>query len=331
MHTSRHWLIAAALSVLPALPILAADAARAQNYPTHPVRLITDSAPGSAIDVPMRIIAEGLSRVWRQQAVVINQPGAGGAIAARATASAAPDGYTLGMLALSAFVAASGAADNLPVQMPRDFVPVGYLGGAPMFVTAGPWLGVQTLPELIALAKQKPGELAYGVNGIGRLTHLTGELLQNRAGIKLLMVPYSGGTAQILTDIMGKRIAMVFDAYSGLAGAIGAGNVRALAVASTSRMADFPNLPTVAETLPGFEAVGWQVLVAPAGTPDAIIHKANYDLIMAMSDFDIRKRLADLGRDERAMSPGATLDFIQKEQQTWAPIVQQIAVQTKSK
>jgi tripartite-type tricarboxylate transporter receptor subunit TctC len=179
--------------------------ALAEDYPTHPVRLITDSAPGSSIDVPVRIIAEGLSRIWGQQAVVINQPGAGGAIAARNAATAAPDGYTLGVMAASAFVTLPGTADNLPIQIPRDFTPVGYLGGAPMFVAAAPWLNVKTLPELIALAKEKPGEVSYGVNGIGRLTHLTGELLQQQAGIKLLMVPYSGGTAQIISDMMGKQ------------------------------------------------------------------------------------------------------------------------------
>lgn len=124
-----------------------ATTARAQDYPTHPVRLISDSAPGSAIDVTMRIIADGLSRVWGQQAVLINQPGAGGAIAARAAATATPDGYTLGMMALSAFVAVPGAADNLPIQMPRDFIAVGSLGGAPMFITAAPWLEVKTLPD----------------------------------------------------------------------------------------------------------------------------------------------------------------------------------------
>jgi len=317
---ARHLIAAsfAALSVGIALP------ARAQDYPAHPVRIITDSAPGSAIDVPVRIVAEGLSRVWGKQAVVVNQPGAGGAIAARTTATAAPDGYTLGVAAVSAFVALPGAADNLPIQVPRDFAPVGYLGGAPMFIAAASWLEVRTLPELIALAKEKPGEVSYGVNGIGRLTHLTGELLQSKAGIKLLTVPYSGGTAQILNDIMGRRIALVFDAYSGIAGALGAGTVRPLAVASANRMPDFPNLPTVAETLPGFEAVGWQVLLAPAGTPEAIVRKANADLIMALSDLDTRKRLGDLGRDERAMSPARTLAFIQAEQQKWAPIVQQI-------
>jgi tripartite-type tricarboxylate transporter receptor subunit TctC len=160
--------------------------ASAQDFPNRPVRLITDSAPGSAIDVPVRLIAEGLSRIWGQQAVVVNQPGAGGAIAARSAATAIPDGYNFGVLALSAFVALPGTADNLPVQIPRDIVPVGYLGGAPMLIGAAPWLGTKTLPDLIALAKQKPGELSYGVNGIGRLTHLTGELLATPSGHQIV-------------------------------------------------------------------------------------------------------------------------------------------------
>jgi tripartite-type tricarboxylate transporter receptor subunit TctC len=223
---------------------------RAQDYPNRPVRFITDSAPGSAIDLPVRIIAEGLSRIWGQQVVVINQPGAGDAIAARAFAAATPDGYTFGGPSLSAFVAVPGTADNLPVRVPHDVTPVAYLGGAPMFITAAPWVGVKTLPDLIAHAKQKPGELSYGVNGIGRLTHLTGELLQRQAGVKLLMVPYTGGTPAILNDIMGKRVGLIFEAYSGLAGAIDAGNVVPLAVAAAARLPSAPNLPTVAETLP---------------------------------------------------------------------------------
>jgi tripartite-type tricarboxylate transporter receptor subunit TctC len=166
--------------------------------------------------------------------------------------------------------------------------------------------------------------VSYGVNGIGRLTHLTGELLQSRAGIKLLMVPYSGGTAQIINDMMGKRVGLVLDAYSGIAGAVDAGNAVPLAVGSASRLAVSPNLPTVAETLPGFEAVGWQVLMAPPGTPDAIIAKVNADVIKAMSDPEAKKKLAALGRDDRSMSASQTLAFIQGEQQKWAPIVRQI-------
>jgi tripartite-type tricarboxylate transporter receptor subunit TctC len=321
MNKGSHWIIrvsfAAVLGAL-ALP------AQAEDFPNHPVRIITDSAPGSAIDVPVRIIAEGLSRIWGQQAVVINQPGAGGAIAVRSGETATPDGYTFGVAAASAFVTLPGAADNLPVQVPKDYVPVAYLGGAPMFITAAPWLDIKTLPDLIALAKQKPGDVSYGVNGIGRLTHLTGELLQSRAGIKLLMVPYSGGTAQIINDMMGKRVGLVLDAYSGIAGAVDAGNAVPLAVASAGRLAVSPNLPTVAETLPGFEAVGWQVLMAPPGTPDAIIQKVNAAVIKAMSDPEAKKKLAALGRDDRSMSAAQTLAFIQGEQQKWAPIVEQI-------
>jgi tripartite-type tricarboxylate transporter receptor subunit TctC len=157
-------IVIALLSLLAAL-VGFLPGAGAEDYPNRPVRLITDSAPGSAIDVPVRLIAEGLSRIWGQQAVIVNQPGAGGAIAARSAATAAPDGYTFGVMALSAFVALPGTADNLPVQVPRDVVPVGYLGGAPMLIGAAPWLGIKTVPDLIALAKQKPGELSYGVNG----------------------------------------------------------------------------------------------------------------------------------------------------------------------
>jgi tripartite-type tricarboxylate transporter receptor subunit TctC len=325
MHAHRRRLVIASLCLLPVLGI-AAVSAQAQDFPARPVRIITDSGPGSAIDVILRIVGDRLSQMWGQQVVPINQPGGGGAIAARAAATAAPDGYTLSIPALSAFVAPPGAAANLPIQVPRDFAPIGYFGGAPMFITAAPALDVKTLPELIALAKKRPGELAYGTNGPGRLTHLTGELLQSRTGIKLLMVPYSGGTAQVLNDVMGGRIPLVFEAYSGLAGAIQAGTVRPLAVASVKRLADFPDLPTVAETIPGFEAGGWQVLVAPAGTPDAIVRKVNADLIKALSDPETRKQLARFGRDERPMSPDETLAFVQSEQQKWAPIQQQIGV-----
>src|SRR5262245_35463725 len=206
------WLVAAIVASIVPAP--------AQDFPNRPVKIITDSAPGSAVDVILRLIADRLSHIWGQQVLPVNQPGAGGSIAVRAAASATPDGYTLFIPALSTFVALPGTAPNLPVEVPRDFVPIGFLGGAPMFINAAPSLGVKTLPDLIALAKQRPDELIYGTNGRGRLTHLTGELLQSRTGIKLVMVPYSGGTAQVLNDVMGGRVPLVIEAYSGIAGAI---------------------------------------------------------------------------------------------------------------
>ena len=309
-------LLAAALATTPAM---------AQGYPARPVRIISDSAPGSAIDVIIRLVSERLTQLWGQQVVAVNQPGAGGSIAVRAAAQSPAGGYTLFVAALSTFVAPPNAAANLPIQVPRDFLPVGYFGGSPMFVTAASWLDVKTLPELIAMAKKKPGELSYGTNGPGRLTHLTGELLASRASIKLQMIPYSGGTAQVLTDVMGRRIPMVIEGYSGLAGAIQSGTVVPLAIASLKRLTDFPNVPTVAETLPGFEAGGWSVMLAPAGTPEAIVQKINADLIKVLSDPETRKRLARFHRDERPLTPAQTAAFIQGEQKMWAPILKQIA------
>ena len=317
------WISAASLAALVSANF---GVARAQEYPSHPVKLISDSAPGSAIDITMRIIADGLSHTLGQQAVLVNQPGAGGAIAVHAASTAAPDGYTLGMMALSDFITLPGTADNLPIQLPRDFIAVGSLGGAPLFITAAPWLQVKTLPEFIAVAKKRPGELAYGTNGPGRLTHLTGELLQQRAGIKLLMVPYSGGTPQVLNDMMGKRIALTLDSYSGIAGAIEAGNAIPLAVAAPQRMALMPNLPTAAETLPGYESEGWQILVAPVGTPDAIVQKINAALVKAMNDPEVAKRLERIGRDHPPMSPAQALAFVQNEQAKWAPILAHIDI-----
>ena len=324
MPVDRRGFIATSLSILPLLAT-SAIAAHAQNYPARPVRLITDSGAGSAVDVTTRIIADGLSRVSGQQAVVVNKPGAGGSMAIHTAATAAADGYTLGVVSLSAFIAPPDKADNLPVEVPRDFAPVGYLSGGAMFITAASWLGVKTLPDLVALAKKQPGKLAYGTNGSGRLTNLTGELLQERAGIKLLMVPYAGGTAQILNDVMGKRIPIAIDAYSGLAGAIKAGTIVPLAVASSERLASFPDVPTVAETLPGFAAAGWQVLLAPAATPPAIVNKANTDLNKALGDATVRQRLDQLVREIRPMSPAETLAFIQGEQKKWRPIVARVA------
>jgi tripartite-type tricarboxylate transporter receptor subunit TctC len=320
----RHQLLIA-LSSLLAIAATAAPPAHAQDYPTRPVKIITDSGPGSAVDVTLRLIANGLSQIWGQQVLAVNQPGGGGAIATRIAAGSAPDGYTLFIPALSTFVALPGTAANLPIEVPRDFAPVGFTGGGPMFIAAAPALGATTLPQLIALAKQRPGEIAYGTNGRGRLTHLTGELLQSRAGIKLLMIPYSGGTAQVLNDVMGGRIPMVIEAYSGLAGAVQAGTVKLLAVASAERLPNFPDLPTVAETLPGFAAAGWQVLVAPVGTPEAIVRKVSDDLRKVVSDPEIKHKFATLGRVVRPMSPAEVTAFIHAEQQMWKPVLDQVA------
>lgn len=308
---------------------LAADQAHPQSYPNKPVKIIMDAAAGSAPDVALRLIVDRLSQIWGQQVLPVNQPGGGGSIAARVAAEAAPDGYTLYDPVSSTFVQPAGVVPNLPIQVPRDFVAIGLVAEIPMFVAAAPSLGVTTLADLIARAKERPGALSYAVTGVGRLTHLTGELLQSRAGIKLLMVPYTGGPAHAIGDVISSRVAFIIEGYSGIASAIQSGSVKALAVASQQRLADFPDVPTVAETLPGFSATGWQILVAPLGTPDTIIRKLSEDLKKVVTDPDVLKKLAARGTLARAMSPAETTSFTQDEQRKWKPVLERIAEQTR--
>jgi tripartite-type tricarboxylate transporter receptor subunit TctC len=295
------------------------------------VRLISDSAPGSAVDVGLRTIADALSQHWGQQVVIENRPGAGGAISARVAAEAPNDGYTLYAPALSVFLTLPGKAPNLPVVIPRDFVPIGFTAEQPMSIGASPTLGVSTLPELIALAKKRPGEIAYAVSGVGRLTHMTGELLQLRAGIKLQMIPYTAGSAHALSDIVGGRIPVVIEGYSGLAGAYQSGQLKALAIATEKRLAALPDVPAVSETIPEFVAAGWQVVVAPLGTSDAIVRKTSADLRTVLARSDVTEKLVARGGYPRPMTPEEAVAFVAAQQKLWKPALDEIARQTAPK
>jgi len=307
------------------LPAATIAQAQAGNYPERPVTLISDSAAGSAPDVDARFVADGLTKAWGKQVIVANHPGANGSIAARAASEAAPDGYTLFMPALTTFASLPAVAPNLPVKLPRDFLPIGFTIENPMFVAVSPALGVNSLPELIALAKKQPGTITIAVTGVGRLTQLTGLLLQDRADIQLLPVPYNGGPAAALGDVGTNRVSMIIEGYSGIAGSVKAGQVKLIAVASRERLPQFPDLPTVAETIPDFAATGWQVLVAPLGTPAPIISKVSADLTKVLSDPELKQKLGQVGNYPRAMSPDETLAFVDKEQKTWLPILEKIS------
>jgi tripartite-type tricarboxylate transporter receptor subunit TctC len=320
--TTRFWLSLAGLCLV---TWAAAATAHAQGYPDKPVTIIADAAPGATPDVDARFVAEGLSKMWGQQVVVINHPGANGSIAARTANEAVPDGYTLFMPALSTFVALPSAAPNLPLMLPRDFLPIGYTAENPMFFAVTPSLGISTLPDLIALAKKEPGKISIAVTGVGRLTHLTGLVFQERADINLLPVPYNGGPAAALADVGSGRVSMIIEGYSGIVGSVKAGSVKLIAVASPERLPEFPDLPTVAETIPGFAARGWQVLVAPLGTPAPIVSKVSVDLANVVSDPDFKKRLANIGSYSRAMTPEQVVAFVHNEQATWLPVLQKIS------
>lgn len=295
--------------------------AQAGGYPGKPVQILADSSAGSTPDVTLRFIADGLTKTLGQQVVVVNRPGAGGSIAARAAAEAAPDGYTLYQPVLSTFVALHPAAPNVPLHVPKDFLPIGFVVENPMFIAVSPSLGVKSLPELIALARKKPGAISYAATGIGRLTHLTGELLQHEAHIELLLVPYTGGPAQAVGDVANGRVGMIIEGYSGVAGAVRSGSVKLIAVASAERLADFPDVPAVAETIPDFIATGWGILVAPVGTPDAIVRKVSEDLYKVVKDPELNKKLAKLGSYTRPMLADETLAFVHSQQDRWNPVL----------
>ncbi len=307
------------------LSLCALAGAQAQTWPTKPVTIIADSAPGASPDVAARIVADALGKIWGQQAVVVNHPGANGSIAARAAAEAPNDGYTLFMPVSSSFLALPTVAPNLPLKLPRDFMPIGFVVSQPMFVGVAPSLPVSSLNELVALAKKKPGTLSIAITGIGRMTHLTGELLQQRADVKLLPVPYTHGPASAVGDVASGRVSMIIEGFSGMIGAVKAGQVKLIAVASPQRLPEFPDVPTVAESIPGFAASGWLVAVAPLGAPQSVIVKVGADLAKVLGDPEIKKKLAQTGSYAQTMSAAEVQAFVAKEQATWLPLLDKIA------
>ena len=314
---------------LPLLATAAALPAQADDYPNKPIRIISDSAPGSAIDVTFRIVMDRLGTVLGQQIVPVDMPGASGAIAAHAASDAIPDGYTLFAPAISLFIALPGKAENLPLMLPRDFLPVASLIDQPMFICANAASGIKTLPDLIARAKEHPNQISFAATGIGRTTHLTGLLLQSRADIKMQVVPYTGGPAAALTDVVGGRVPLIIEGYSGLAGAIQAHSLTVLAVATAHRLPEFPDVPTVAETLPGFAAGGWQGIVAPLGTPAAAIQKVNAGLQKVLGEPAIADPLAQRGAFVSPMSPSEVNAFINAQQAQWRPVLEAFTASVK--
>ena len=322
--------MAALVAVCAGLPLM--GDASAQSYPTKPVRLISDSAAGSSNDVIIRVVAEQLGRIWGQQAVVANHPGTGGGISAGVAKQAAPDGYTLYMPAASTFLAirgAPGVSPNLPIELPTDFLPIGLVMTQPMFVGVSHKLGVKTVPELIALAKQKPGDVSFAATGRGRITHITMELFQEMAGVKLTYVPYAGGPAAAMNDVTSGRVGIVLDGYPGVGGAIEGNLIHGLAVTSDKRAPGFDKLPAVAETLPGFRSGGWNVMLAPVGTPPDIIKKLGADLKIALAREEVVSRFLQLGSFPGDMTPDQVIAFAKSEQDMWRPILERLASDQK--
>ena len=297
----------------------------AAGYPDKPVTIISDAGPGASVDVATRVIADGLSKVWGQTVAVVNHPGANGSIAAHAASDAVGDGYTLYTPASSTFIAAAAAAPNLPVKLPRDFLPIGFLTDQPLFVAVNPATGITSLQQVIDRAKKDPGAISVAVSGVGRVTHLTSVLIQHRTGVTLLPVPYTGGPSAALADVFSGRVAMIIEGYSGIMGAVQARQVKLIATGAAKRLAEFPDLPTIGETIPDLVASGWIVMAAPLGTPKDIIAKVSADLTKVVSDPEIERKLAAMGNYTNVMTPDQVQAFIARQQEIWLPVVQEIS------
>ena len=329
MKARWYWLAIACLATATSSGALAQS-----DYPNNTVRIVVDSAAGSANDSTSRVIGDRLAKLWNQQVITLNQPGAGGGISARVASQSPNDGYTLYMPSTSAFLAipgGPGVAPNMPIELPRDFESISYILEQPLYIGASHKFGINTIADVIRMAKEKPGEVTYAATGRGRLTHLTMELLQARTGIKLQLVPYAGGPAQAMNDVMSGRVPLVLDGYAGLAPAIKGDLIKGLAATSLERKPGFENLATVAETVPNFFVGAWTVLLAPKGTPEPILRKVHNDMRVVLDDPEIRAKLALNGGFVRHMAPAELTAFVQNEQKTWRPILEQVAKDAEKK
>lgn len=318
--------IAWRLMVAALVPFLGVSTSRAaEPFPKRPVKIIVQTAAGSSIDVAARILAENLSRKWAQQAFVFNQPGAGGAVAARALASAPADGETLLLAASSIFVA-------LPVLQPAQaagidaFVPVAFVGEQPMAVAVAAGQPAKTFADLLAVMRATKGGLNCAVSTRGGLSHLSAESLKAAAGVEMNFIHYPG-TAQALSDVIGERVPVVVDSLSAFVGPAAGKQIRILAVASAQRLKKMPEIPTAAETLPGFEATAWLALVAPPGTPVAITQQIGRDVDAILADADVVARLEEVGTFARPITASELPNFIKAQREKWLPVVQRNAVE----
>jgi tripartite-type tricarboxylate transporter receptor subunit TctC len=307
---------------------IAPSAAQQPAFPSKPIRIILPIPAGTALDVVVRAMGDQLRSKLGQPVVVENRPGAGGIIAAQAVTNADPDGHTLLGAAASIYTILPAQGEKLPINVDRDLVPVGMIGGGPMYLAVPPKLGINTLNEFIARAKSEPHKLVLGTNGAGTLPHFAALALAKKADAPITVVPYAkGGTTEAIRDILGGRAHGTIEAIFGLRGALQSGDIKLIAVMSPERAPNFPAVPTVAETVPGLTAVGWVALSAPAGTPPAIVQRVNEALNQALKTADVMKRFDDLGLQAQILTPEQTRRYIEAEQKLWWPIVKEASPQ----
>ncbi|MBX9593696.1 MAG: tripartite tricarboxylate transporter substrate binding protein [Roseomonas sp.] len=311
--TRRLMLGAGAALALPRL-------ARAQApWPARPIRLINPWTPGGPADVVARPVAQRLSESLGQPVVMENRPGANGTIGAAAVARAAPDGYTLFFSHVGPIAISPNFSSSVPFDPVRDFAPITQLVSGPIVLVVRPDVPANNVTELLALARAQPGALSYGSVGPASTTHLAGEMLAMMGGVQLLHVPYQGA-APVVTDLLGGRLHFAFINFAGAVAQMQAGTLRAIAVSTERRSSGLPNLPTVAETLPGFEVNSWYGVMAPASTPAAIVDRLHRDIAAALHAPDLTATLRAQGFDIEATTPAQYAAKIASDLQRWGEL-----------
>jgi tripartite-type tricarboxylate transporter receptor subunit TctC len=304
-----------------ALALVAADAQAQASYPDQPIRILVGFTPGVAPDITGRLLAERFAEAWGKPAVVENVTGAGGNIATERVAKAAPDGHTLLMGGNASLVFSPSMYDKLAYDPVRDFAPISRIFIAANVLVVHNDVPAKTLPDLIALARAEPGKLTYAHAGAGTSQHLAAELFRSMAQIDIQPVAYRGTTA-LLPDLLAGRVTMAFANIVNAVPLIREGKLRAFAVTSLKRSAIAPDLPTMAESgYPGFEAVPWFGLMAPAGTSPAIIDKLHRETVRVLALPDVRKKLNDLGLDVVGGTPAEFSEVMAREIPQWAKVI----------
>jgi tripartite-type tricarboxylate transporter receptor subunit TctC len=274
---------------------VAGQSATAQNYPARPIRIIALSSPASGPDIVGRLIGSKLTEAWGQQAIVDTRPAATGIVGSEIASKAAPDGHTL-LIVTAQAVIVSVMYDKLPYDLLKDFAPISLVASTPFLLLVHPSVAAISVKELIALARSRPGKLLYGSGGSGSPPHLAAEIFKSMTGTDFLHVPYKGVTPA-LTDTVGGQVQMLISVIPAALPTVRAGRVKALGVTSAKRTPLVPDVPTIAEAVPGYEFIGWYSLVAPARTPAAILAKLNAEVVKAVKTSELGERLSSLGAD----------------------------------
>ena len=311
---------AAAVAVSFAAAMGFAPGAWAQTYPAKPVRIVVPFPPGGTSDILARTIGPKLTAEWGQPVIVDNRPGAGGNIAAEHVARSPGDGYTLFITTVGIHAIHPSLYSKLPFDAIRDFTPITNLVMLPTVLTVHPSIPARSVKELIALAKKRPGDLHYSSAGSGSQPHLTAEMFKTMTGVNLLHVPYKGA-AQQLTDLVAGHVALTFATAPSAVPFIKSGQMRAIGVSSGKRASALPDVPTISETVPGYEAVGWNGMVGPANMPQPVLEKVHATVVRIFGMPDVHNRMVALAADPITTTPAEFGAYIKAEIGKWAKVV----------